>query len=633
MTPTQNRRSFSAWDLCNQEEQGNLKKMSSLGIIPPSRIFCESNTEELTGLQENIELRKYNSLPPCYKHRKRACLTLKDPHPKESGRKKLVDPDEFQSRLSVLKDWMNEFSDVQKLALLQGILPVLGPNQLHWLDTQVPGSNPGLHYKCPPGCSDPLQIVPPHLIYKIFGLLDPFSLAAASRVSWVWHHYSVAPSLWKNLCSQAPWKLSRKGSNTQIQRFGGEPDWRCIFVERYKLRRSWLAGQCHVRTFQVWNTKTNSPWSVMTLTGHSGEVRCLHLQENKLVSGSTDLTIKVWDLDTHQDWSSIACRVTMVGHTDTVRCVQMDLKKNLVISGSYDTTLKVWNLQSGVCLNTLRGHSGPVLAIQAQRTQNQGPWTNSGSTEGPGSGTRLISGSADKTVRIWSLDTGICEGILYLYINVKIWSLDTGICEGILYLYKNVKIWSLDTGICEGILYLYKNLKIWSLDTGICEGILYLYINVKIWSLDSGICEGILYLYINVKIWSLDTGICEGILEGHKDAVTCLTIDSSEVKIITGSLDRTIKVWSISSLDCLRTLDWMSSEGHTGVIRCLQADEWRIISAADDKTIKVWDLNTGRRLVTLKSHSDGVTCLQFNDFYIVSGSYDKTVKLWDFTVC
>lgn len=77
----------------------------------------------------------------------------------------------------------------------------------------------------------------------------------------------------------------------------------------------------------------------------------------------------------------------------------------------------------------------------------------------------------------------------------------------------------------------------------------------------------------------------------------------------------------------------MSSEGHTGVIRCLQADEWKNHLIADDKTIKVWDLETGQRLVTLKSHSDGVTCIQFNDFYIVSGSYDKTVKLWDFTVC
>ena len=181
----------------------------------------------------------------------------------------------------------------------------------------------------------------------------------------------------------------------------------------------------------------------MTLTGHSGEVRCLHLQGNKLVSGSTDLTIKVWDLDTQPDWSSIACRVTMMGHSDTVRCVQMDTARNIVISGSYDTTLKIWNLHTGSQENTLRGHSGYVLAIY--HTQ----------------GARLISGSADKSVRLWNLDSGNCVGVL----------------------------------------------------------------------------------------------------QGHKEAVTCVTMDSTESRIITGSLDRTIRLWSAQSLECQRTLDWMSSEG------------------------------------------------------------------------
>ena len=127
-----------------------------------------------------------------------------------------------------------------------------------------------------------------------------------------------------------------------------------------------------------------------------------------------------------------------------------------------------------------------------------------------------------------------------------------------------------------------------------------------------------------IRVWQLDTGYCAAVLSGHNDAVTCLTLDSGQQRIISGSLDRTIKVsldnikvrilwhilcqvWSLASHECLKTLDWMSNEGHTGVIRCgdvkgllsftnnfisrcLQADDWRILSAADDKMIKVWNL-------------------------------------------
>uniref|UniRef100_A0A0M3K4G7 18S rRNA aminocarboxypropyltransferase n=1 Tax=Anisakis simplex TaxID=6269 RepID=A0A0M3K4G7_ANISI len=117
----------------------------------------------------------------------------------------------------------------------------------------------------------------------------------------------------------------------------------------------------------------------------------------------------------------------------------------------------------------------------------------------------------------------------------------------------------------------------------------------------------------------------------HENAVTCLRFDNE--RIVSGSVDRTIKMWDLRSGRCLQTLDWKLSEGHTGVVRCLQVDAWRIVSAADDRTIKVWKLHSGERLCTLHSHTDGVTCVQFNDHQIVSGSYDKTVKLWDFSVC
>jgi len=488
------------------------------------------------GDRDTLNKRKFSSLPHQYRHRpvKRVpeVVTVA-----ASG----VTTAEFKRRMDTLRSWMEEFSDAQKTGLVSTVLPFLGSPQMHYLASQL--SADSLHHLCPPGCSDPFSLLPLHITYQILRLLPPRDLATVGRVCSSWRHHSLAPSLWENLSNSYPWKLSSPGCALQLERWAGAEtsvDWRQVFVERYKLRRAWLGGQCHVRTFEghsggiscvqfdgsrivsgshdatikVWNVKTNSPWSVMTLVGHSGEVRCLHLEGNRLVSGSTDLSIKVWDLSIHSSWSSIACRVTMVGHTDTVRCVHMSQATDTVVSGSYDTTLKVWQLKTGVCVATLRGHTGPVLAIQVQAN-------------------RLVSGSGDRTIRLWHLDTGFCAAEL----------------------------------------------------------------------------------------------------SGHRDAVTCLSLPQEGRQVISGSLDRTIKVWSLVSLTCQHTLDWMSSEGHTGVVRCIQADQWRILSAADDKTIKVWNLATGKRLVTLRSHTDGVTCLQFNDFYVVSGSYDKTVKLWDFTVC
>ena len=176
-----------------------------------------------------------------------------------------------------------------------------------------------------------------------------------------WYQLTSANSLWQRLSLMPPWQLSPAESKEQLDRRMAADDvvdWKRVFRERYKLRRCWLNGQCHVRTFEghtggiscvqfdssrivsgshdktirVWNIKTNSPWSVMTLTGHSGEVRCLHLEGNRVASGSTDTTIKVWDLDIQPEWSSIGCKVTMVGHSDTVRCVQGKVKTITVIS-------------------------------------------------------------------------------------------------------------------------------------------------------------------------------------------------------------------------------------------------------------------------------------------------------------
>lgn len=54
-------------------------------------------------------------------------------------------------------------------------------------------------------------------------------------------------------------------------------------------------------------------------------------------------------------------------------------------------------------------------------------------------------------------------------------------------------------------------------------------------------------------------------LKGHQEAVTCLQFD--DCRIVSGSIDCTLRFWDIQSGTCQSTLDWKASEGHTGVIR------------------------------------------------------------------
>ena len=56
-----------------------------------------------------------------------------------------------------------------------------------------------------------------------------------------------------------------------------------------------------------------------------------------------------------------------------------------------------------------------------------------------------------------------------------------------------------------------------------------------------------------------------------------------------------------------------------------------VVSGSDDKTIKTWDITSGSCLSTLRGHTDFVTsvCFSPDGSKIVSGSEDKTILVWD----
>ena len=95
-------------------------------------------------------------------------------------------------------------------------------------------------------------------------------------------------------------------------------------------------------------------------------------------------------------------------------------------------------------------------------------------------------------------------------------------------------------------------------------------------------------------------------------------------KLVSGSLDGTIKVWGdLGANQCLHTLT-----GHTNGVRSLAVIDGKLVSGSWDHTIKVWDLKTNRCLHTLTGHTGTVKSLTVIDGKLVSGSYDRTIKVW-----
>ncbi|XP_016041971.2 F-box and WD repeat domain containing protein 10B isoform X2 [Erinaceus europaeus] len=95
--------------------------------------------------------------------------------------------------------------------------------------------------------------------------------------------------------------------------------------------------------------------------GHAGSIRTIILceEENFLLSGSYDLSIRYWDL------RSGACMRIFNGHQGTITC--MDLYKNMLVSGSKDCQVKEWDLETGKCLKTFK-HNYPILATKISDT-------------------------------------------------------------------------------------------------------------------------------------------------------------------------------------------------------------------------------------------------------------------------
>ena len=117
-------------------------------------------------------------------------------------------------------------------------------------------------------------------------------------------------------------------------------------------------------------------------------------------------------------------------------------------------------------------------------------------------------------------------------------------------------------------------------------------------------------------------------LNGHTSYVSSVAFSSDGTRIVSGSWDKSVRIWDASTGALLTMLN-----GHTSYVSSVafSSDGTRIVSGSWDKSVCIWDASTGALLMMLNVHTDDVSSVAFSSdgTRIVSGSWDKSVRIWD----
>lgn len=285
---------------------------------------------------------------------------------------------------------------------------------------------------------------------------------------------------------------------------------------------------------------------------------------------------------------------TLFGHADAVWAVAVSRDGQTLVSGSADKTIKVWNLETGKVKSTLEAHTDTIRVI-ALASDDQ----------------TLISASGDKTIKIWDLQTSHLKRTLTSDAG-PVWSIAiSSDGQTLVSTHENgsIKIWNYPTGQLLRTIQGHQG-RVFSVAMS-PDGETFA---------TGGIDK-------NINIWKLYTGEHLRSITAHQDAVRSLVFSRDGKTLASASWDQSIKIWNVQTGELLHTL-----LGHTSrvVTLCLGFDDKTLVSGSIDNNLKIWDMHKGTLLETLSGHNDWILGIATNPTkkILVSSSKDKTIKIW-----
>ena len=332
----------------------------------------------------------------------------------------------------------------------------------------------------------------------------------------------------------------------------------------------------------------NTPQKSFALDGHTDAVLAIDLSidYSKILSGGRDSKVILWD----SKYGTVL-RV-MSGHKSSVNSVAISNNNNFLVSGGSDHKIIIWNANTGFLMMHLDGHTAAITSVVISADCST-----------------IVSGSDDKSVALWDVKTGVQMIVLDEPPTIPVEYAMEDLRATPRRMRKAVTKWNPHTNKRVCVL-------------NVPHGII---LSVCMASDNSFVCAGGANNLI-IK-WDIMGKIVLD-FPGHSGAVNCVSLSTDNHLMVSGSDDKTIRIWNTSTSKCYKVLS-----GHKGVIAAVSmtADNKTVVSASYDPVeafMILWSAESGKML-RMFEQPGGIADVRISldGDMVVSAGLDRTIRI------